>query len=130
MKFNSEFWIASGAIAPVLMLACIVATSDTLQARGTFGPRTRHQSRGFGLTRWTYPLNALSLLIQSYVLFISLQSLASRSDSVAPKVVIYLELAGTLMLTMGSLLNVVLRVWAERFRARAVHEHGVRSPGE
>src|SRR5690349_15881745 len=97
-QFNTEFWVAVAAVAPVIALAASVTADHAVKelrrglkrAAGS-GPAPRH--RGLGAGYW---ISYINMSAQAVALLLALTSLDSRQKNVIPGIAVVLEFAGLL----------------------------------
>jgi hypothetical protein len=117
MSFNSDFWIAVGAAAPVIALSTVVTANDTLsQLRKVQGKEDRRPSRQreirrLALRAWfVYLLNGTNLAFQAVALLSALNSIANQQDFYYKVFFIWVETGGIIALGVTALIDVDIRL--------------------
>lgn len=126
MAFNSDFWVATAAAAPVIALAAIVALTDT----GSVGFTTRPPStlpelgqpdfagvpdRFEAILIWRSTIIATSLCFisaftQVVILVIALDSLTSRGSQIPPVLVTVIEAVAIVFMLLAAAFTIYARM--------------------
>jgi hypothetical protein len=111
VSFNSDFWVTTGTIAPVISLSCIVLINDQFnvwsdaRARKLFVVKPRLTA--YNTAAISYVVNCVNLLIQAVVLYNALDGLATRTNFSPERVTAVIETFSVLLLFAASGLIIV-----------------------
>lgn len=114
--YHADFWVTAGTAAPVIALALVVASADSISIRASIVERPLVHFKDFSKTLMisTVIVTCLTYFVTAAVLTGSLTSLAEEQDYVRPSVVINLLGVGISGVFVVTVLNALLRVARRR----------------
>jgi len=98
MTYHESFWLATGAAAPVIALAAVVALSDALQTERDAKSPYGIWAASWGTATVTSMISILNVIVQAALLAVSLSALAYGQNVMPPWVAIVLAVGGILLL--------------------------------
>jgi hypothetical protein len=126
MTFHVDLWVSTAAAAPVIALAAIVSTGDILKqmTRAIIQNQdnTADLLRLLNAANWT---NVINILIQTLILYFSLQSLAKDANQANASLIINGTIIGLILLVLSLLLSQI----AARLSGIASRFSGIASRG-
>jgi hypothetical protein len=107
-SFNTDFWVAVAAAAPVIVLSCVVLLTDQLSliSKKTIAKKAR-LPKAPKVTAWhlanaSYLTNSANLVFQALSFIFALNSLAAKKPFVSPGTIINLEAFSLPLLLLSS----------------------------